>query len=84
MALLALSKLQDIEFIVDSAKFKQGMYSPVMNTKIVSPETLMENKIDLLIIMVPGIYPDEVIKSVKQMNINVRIAKLKDNLIEFI
>ena len=84
LALLALSKLQDIEFIVDSAKFKQGMYSPVMNTKIVSPEILAESKIDLLIIMVPGIYPDEVIKSVKQMNIKVRIAKLKDNLIEFI
>ena len=60
------------------------MYSPVINTKIVSPEALIEDKIDLLIIMVPGIYPDEVIKSVKQMNINVKIAKLKDNTIEFI
>tara|TARA_B110000003_G_C16339923_1_gene414367 strand:+ start:345 stop:575 length:231 start_codon:yes stop_codon:yes gene_type:complete len=76
--------LQDIEFIVDSAKFKQGMYSPVINTKIVSPDTLKEGKIDLLIIMVPGIYPDEVIKSVKQMNIDIRIAKLKDNIIEYI
>jgi len=76
--------LKDIEFIVDSAKFKQGMYSPVINTKIVSPDTLKEGKIDLLIIMVPGIYPDEVIKSVKQMNIDIRIAKLKDNIIEYI
>ena len=84
LALLALSKVSEIEYIVDSAKFKQGMYSPVINTKIVSPEALIEDKIDLLIIMVPGIYPDEVIKSVKQMNINVKIAKLKDNTIEFI
>ena len=84
LALLALSELKDIEFIVDSAKFKQGMYSPVINTKIVSPDTLKEGKIDLLIIMVPGIYPDEVIKSVKQMNIDIRIAKLKDNIIEYI
>jgi len=84
LALLALSKVSEIEFIVDSAKFKQGMYSPVVNTKIVSPETLLEDKIDLLIIMVPGIYPDEVVKSVKQMNINIKIAKLKDNIIEFI
>ena len=76
--------MKDIEFIVDSAKFKQGMYSPVINTKIVSPDTLKEGKIDLLIIMVPGIYPDEVIKSVKQMNIDIRIAKLKDNIIEYI
>jgi 2-polyprenyl-3-methyl-5-hydroxy-6-metoxy-1,4-benzoquinol methylase len=84
LALLALSKVSEIEFIVDSAKFKQGMYSPVINTKIVAPETLLEDKIDLLIIMVPGIYPDEVVKSVKQMNINIKIAKLKDNIIEFI
>ena len=34
--------------------------------------------------MVPGIYPDEVIKSVKDMNINIEIAKLKDNQIQFI
>jgi 2-polyprenyl-3-methyl-5-hydroxy-6-metoxy-1,4-benzoquinol methylase len=84
LSLLALSKLKDIEFIVDSAKFKQGMYSPVMNTKIVSPEVLKESKIDLLIIMVPGIYPHEVIKSVSKMNLNIRMAKLKDNVIEFI
>ena len=84
LALLALSKIKDIEFIVDSAKFKQGKYSPVMNTKIVPPETLLNNKIDLLIIMVPGIYPDEVIKNVKKMNIDIELAKLKDNKIEFI
>ncbi len=84
LALLALSKIKDIEYIVDSAKFKQGRYSPVMNTKIVSPETLLNTKIDLLIIMVPGIYPDEVIKSVKRMNIDIELAKLKDNKIEFI
>ena len=84
LALLALSKIKDIEYIVDSAKFKQGRYSPVMNTKIVSPEILTKDKIDLLIIMVPGIYPDEVIKNVKNMNIDISLAKLKDNMIEFI
>lgn len=84
LALLALSKIKDIEYIVDSAKFKQGKYSPVMNTKIVSPETLTKDKIDLLIIMVPGIYPDEVIKNVKSMSIDIKLAKLNDNKIEFI
>jgi len=84
LALLALSNLKDIEYIVDSAKFKQGKYSPVIHTKIVSPQTLKESKVDLLIVMLPGIYPDEVIRSVKQMNINIELAKLKDNKIEFI
>jgi len=84
LALLALSQSKDIEYIVDSAKFKQGKYSPVIHTKIVSPETLIESKVDLLIVMVPGIYPDEVIKTVKKMKINTKLAKLKDNKIEFI
>ena len=84
LALLALSKFKDIEFIIDSAKFKQGKYSPVNLTKIVSPEILYEKNIDLLIVMLPGIYPDEVIKKVIGMNLNIEIAKLKDNKIEFI
>jgi len=84
LALLALSQINEIEFIVDSASFKQNKYSPVMHTKIVSPETLKKSKVDLIIIMVPGIYPDEVIKRVKDMNINIEIAKLKDNQIQFI
>jgi len=84
LSLLALSQIKDLEYIVDSAKFKQERYSPVMHTKIVSPEILNESKIDLLIIMLPGIYPDEVIKLVKQMKKNIKLAKLKDNKIEFI
>lgn len=84
LALLALSKFKDIEFIIDSAKFKQGKYSPVNLTKIVSPEILYEKNIDLLIVMLPGIYPDEVIKTVVGMKLNIKVAKLKDNKIEFI
>ena len=84
LALLALSGLQEIDCIIDSAIFKQGMYSPITNIKIISPETLKDSKIDLLIIMVPGIYPDEVVKKVKKMKLNIHLAKLKDNKIEFI
>lgn len=84
LALLALSNFKDIEFIIDSAKFKQGKYSPVNLTKIVSPEILYKKNIDLLIVMLPGIYPDEVIKKVVGMKLNIKVAKLKDNKIEFI
>ena len=84
LALLALSKLKEIEYIVDSAKFKQGKYSPITHTKIVSPEFLKKSQVDLLIVMVPGIYPDEVIKSVKKFKLKTKLAKLKDNKIQFI
>ena len=84
LALLSISNLVEIEYIVDSAKFKQGKYSPVMHTKIFSPEILKKNEIDLLIVMVPGIYPDEVIKTAKNMNLKADIAKSRNNKIEFI
>ena len=84
LALLALSRLHNIEYIVDSAKFKHGKYSPVMHSRIVSPEHLKENKVDLVIVMVPGLYPSEVFKTMKEMDIGVEVAALRDNKIEFI
>lgn len=84
LALLAISKFKEIEYIIDSAKFKQGLYSPINFTKIVPPETLKSEHVDLLIIMLPGIYPDEVIKLVKKMKIsNMKIAKLINNKVVF-
>ena len=85
LALLALSQLDTIEYIIDSAKFKQGKFSPVIHTPIVSPDTLKKEKVDLLIIMVPGLYPDEVLKTVNSMQLSgLGIAMLKDNKIEFV
>lgn len=83
LALLSLSKLANIEYIVDSAKFKQGLFSPVLHLDIVAPEHLLKAKVDLVIIMVPGLYPDEVYKTLKQMNLGIEIALLRDNKLEF-
>lgn len=84
LALLALGKMSDIDFIVDSAKFKQGKYSPTLHLMIESPEKLKEDKAGLVIVMVPGIYPDEVVKVLKGMTLKADIAKLSDNKIVFI
>jgi len=84
LALLALSKVKDIEYVVDSAKFKQGKFTPVSHFPIVAPEHLGENKVDLAIVMVPGLYPDEVIKTLQHLNTGAQIAALRDNKIEFI
>ena len=67
--------------MVDSAKFKQGRFTPILHKKIVHPNFLKYNKVDLLIIMVPGIYPDEVVKYVINMKLGIDIIKLKDNKI---
>ena len=83
LALLALCGLDTIDYVIDSAKFKQGKFTPVLHLEIVSPEHLKKEVVDLVIIMVPGIYPDEVLNILVQMNLGVDIAILRDNTIEF-
>ncbi|MFA5149953.1 MAG: methyltransferase domain-containing protein [Candidatus Omnitrophota bacterium] len=84
LALLALSKATGVEYVVDSAKFKQGKFTPILHLKIVPPEYLKKEKVDLVIIMVPGLYPNEVLKTLLQMNIGADIAVLGENKIKFI
>ena len=83
LALLSLGQLSNIEYVVDSAKFKQGRFTPVLHLDIVSPEYLKEEKVDLVIVMVPGLYPDEVLKTLTQMNVGADVAVLRGNQIEF-
>jgi SAM-dependent methyltransferase len=84
LALLALSKLKDIEYVIDSAKFKQGRFTPVLHLSIMSPEHLREKCVDLVIVMVPGLYPGEVLKTLTRMNVGVEVAVLRGNKVEFI
>jgi len=84
LALLALAGLKDIDHVVDSAKFKQGRSTPILHLGIISPEQLNEKKVGLIIIMVPGLYPEEVLRAVKKMGIKADVAILRANKIEFI
>jgi 2-polyprenyl-3-methyl-5-hydroxy-6-metoxy-1,4-benzoquinol methylase len=79
LALLSIAKINEISYIVDSADFKQGKYSPVMHSKIVSPKFLSETDIDIVIVMVPGLYPDEVVKTIRSFERTFEIYKLQDN-----
>lgn len=84
LALLALSKLKNIEYVIDSAKFKQGKFTPISHLNIVSPDYLKDNRVDLVIVMVPGLYPGEVLKTLKDMKINTDVTVLRNNKFEFI
>ena len=83
LALLALGELRDIAYIIDSAKSKQGKFTPVLHLNIEPPEHLMEERVGLVIVMVPGLYPGEVLKTLEMMDLEVDIAVLRDNRIEF-
>lgn len=79
LALLALSNLHKISAIVDSAPFKQGLYSPVLLTPIISPTEFENSDIDAVIVAVPGIYPKEVMKTIKGFEKQFDIYCLEDN-----
>lgn len=81
LALLALSKADDISYIIDSAKFKQGKFTPILHTKIVPPDYLRKNRVDLVIVMVPGFYSSEVLEMLNNMNIAV-VMVVRDNKIK--
>lgn len=83
LALLALSGLKNIEYVVDSAKFKQGKFTPILHLKIVPPDHLKKEKVDLVIVMVPGLYPGEVLKTLAEMDTGAKVAVLGDNKIKF-
>ena len=83
LALLALSKLKNIGYIIDSAKFKQGKFTPILHLNIVPPEHLKKKRVDLVIVMVPGLYPQEVLKKLKEINTKAKVALLCDNKIKF-
>ncbi|HNW45054.1 MAG TPA: class I SAM-dependent methyltransferase [Elusimicrobiales bacterium] len=84
LALLALAELGEIAYIVDSAKFKQGKFSPVLHLPIAAPEQLKTAPVDLVIVMVPGLYPGEVLKALARLETGAQVAALRDNKIEFI
>jgi methionine biosynthesis protein metW len=48
-----------VEYIIDSAPFKQGKYAPASHIKIISPKKALENPVDIIIIVAPG-YTNEI------------------------
>lgn len=72
LALLSLSEYSMIECIIDSAKFKHYKYAPISHLRILPPETLLSPDcgIDVILVMVPGIYPKEVIKRIRSLPVH--------------
>jgi hypothetical protein len=65
LALLSLLDLgRSIKYVVDSAPFKQGKYTPATHVPIVAPSTLASDPVDALIIMAAA-YSDEVARTVR-------------------
>ncbi|MBF0558423.1 MAG: methyltransferase domain-containing protein [Nitrospirae bacterium] len=79
LAIISLTKLAGkIRYVVDSAPFKQGKYTPASHIPIVSPDTLDSDPVDAVIVMAAS-YSDEVARIMRQrFDRNISIAILRD------
>jgi 2-polyprenyl-3-methyl-5-hydroxy-6-metoxy-1,4-benzoquinol methylase len=84
-SVISLLNLSDkIKFVIDSAVFKQGRYTPATHIPIVSPDTLKSDTVDAVIVMAAG-YSNEVATILRQKFYNkMRISILKDYGLEYI
>ena len=82
LALLALADARSIEYVVDSAPFKQNMITPQTHLHIRSPEYLMKHGCDILILMLPGSLALQVQDQLKRINLNCHFVLFDDSEID--
>jgi len=85
LAVISLVNIADkISYVVDSAAFKQGKYTPTTHLPIVAPDTLDSDPVDAIIVMAAS-YSDEVAQIIRQKyDNNIDIAILRDFGLEII
>lgn len=81
MALADLGKI--VNFVIDSAPFKQGKYTHVTHIPIVAPDQLDDSLVDSVLIMGAG-YSDEIAEIIKNKHKNMHIAILRKTNIEIV
>jgi hypothetical protein len=67
-----------IEYVVDSAPFKQGKYTPATHIPIVGPETLVKKPVNAIIIMA-GSYSREICGLISKKHKQVRDYVMLEN-----
>ncbi len=82
--LAAMDMAKKIEYIIDSAPFKQGRYSPAAHIPIVSPEELRSHPVEAIIIIAPA-YVHEIERIIRtQFGDKVKIAAILKNRLEIL
>lgn len=66
LAVIALARLERrIRYVIDSAPFKQGRFTPATHLPIVAPQTLESDPVDAVIVMAAS-YSDEVARIIRR------------------
>ena len=73
-----------IKFVIDSATFKQGKFTPATHIPIVHPDELRNESIEAVIIMAAS-YSDEVANIIRnEFKLNIKVTILRDYGLEHI
>lgn len=85
LATLALLGIHEkIKYVVDSAPFKQGKFTPATHLPIVPPSTLSLDPVNAIVVMAAG-YSDEVVKIIQaEKYLNLKIAVLRETKLEIL
>jgi len=77
-----LKNATHIKYVIDSAEFKQGKYTPVSHIPIVSPDNIKINHVEEIIVMA-GSYSEEVVNLIrKQFGKDIRLSILREHGLE--
>lgn len=85
LAVIAMAKVANqLKYVVDSAPFKQGKFTPATHLRIVSPEYLNDNPPKAVIVMAAG-YSNEVVGTILEKYLCIKhIAVLREDELEFV
>ena len=85
LAVIAMAGIASrIKYVIDSAPFKQGKYTPATHLPIVSPELLLSDPVQSVVIMAAG-YSDEIANTLRSAYPRVvNIAILREDRLEII
>ena len=83
LAVISLAGISmKIKYVIDSALFKQGKYTPASHIPIVAPEQLNLDPVDAVIVMAAS-YSDEVARIVREKySSRIQVAILRDHGLE--
>ena len=83
LAVIAMAKIApNIKYVLDSAPFKQGRYTPATHLPIVPPTFLLSDPPQAVIVMAAG-YSDEILRDIRAQYTDVKnIAILRENHLE--
>lgn len=84
ITLLAMVRTEGVEYVIDSAVYKQGRLTPVSHLPIVAPEHLREHPVDTVLVFAPR-YNDEIVAQLRdELRFGGKVALLRGSRIELL